>query len=222
MLTVHHLNQSRSKRILWLLEELEMPYQKIDHQRDAQTHLAPASLKAVHPLSKAPVIVDRLNASNDCDSSESIEGEITLCESSTIMEYILDKNAQNPVTDKTLRPNAGTKEYYQYLEWSHFAEGSLAMPVMFTLFMRMENRNGDQPMDGYVAKEVGLDFSYIESTLAQREYFAGSEFTAADIMMTIILEIAGSNGLLKGHEKTQAYLAKVQQRPAYQKAASFG
>ena len=219
MLTVHHLNQSRSKRVLWLLEELEMPYQKIDHQRDAQTHLAPASLKAVHPLSKAPVIVDRLKASNDCDSAES---EITLCESSTIMEYILDKNAQNPVTDKILRPKAGTKEYYQYLEWSHFAEGSLAMPVMFTLFMGMESRNGDQPMDGYVAKEVGLDFSYIESTLAQREYFAGSEFTAADIMMTIILEIAASKGLLKDHEKTQAYLAKVQQRPAYQKAASFG
>ena len=217
MLTVHHLNQSRSKRVLWLLEELEMPYQKVDHQRDAQTHLAPASLKAVHPLSKAPVMVDRLN-----DSSNSSDSEIILCESSTIMEYILDKNAQNPVTDKILRPQAGTKEYYQYLEWSHFAEGSLAMPVMFKLFMGMESRNGDQPMDGYVAKEVGLDFSYIESTLAQRDYFAGSEFTAADIMMTIMLEIAASNGLLKGHEKTQAYLAKVQQRPAYQKAASFG
>lgn len=214
MLTVHHLNQSRSKRILWLLEELEMPYQKVDHQRDAQTHLAPASLKAVHPLSKAPVIVDRLN-----DSSES---EIILCESSTIMEYILDKNAQNPVTDKVLRPKAGTKEYYQYLEWSHFAEGSLAMPVMFKLFMGMESRKGDQPMDGYVAKEVGLDFSYVESTLAQRDYFAGCEFSAADIMMTIILEIAANSGLLIGHEKTQAYLARVQQRPAYQKAARFG
>ncbi len=214
MLTVHHLNQSRSKRVLWLLEELEMPYQKVDHQRNAQTHLAPDTLKAVHPLSKAPVIVDSMN-----DSSDS---EIILCESSTIMEYILDKNAQNPVNDKILRPQAGTKEYYQYLEWSHFAEGSLAMPVMFKLFMGMESRNGDQPMDGYAAKEVGLDFSYIESTLAQRDYFAGSEFTAADIMMTIILEIAAGNGLLKGHEKTQAYLAKIQQRPAYQKAASFG
>ena len=211
MLTVHHLNQSRSKRVLWLLEELEMPYQKVDHQRDAQTHLAPESLKAVHPLSKAPVIVDSIN-----------DSEIILCESSTIMEYILDKNAQNSETDIILRPKAGSTEYYQYLEWSHFAEGSLAMPVMFKLFMGMESRNGDQPMDGYVAKEVGLDFSYIESTLAQRDYFAGSEFTAADIMMTIILEIAASNGLLKDHEKTQAYLAKVQQRPAYQKAASFG
>lgn len=214
MLTVHHLNQSRSKRVLWLLEELEMPYQKVDHQRDATTHLAPESLKAVHPLSKAPIIIDKVDG---------FEGDkVTLCESSTIMEYILDKNAQNPVNDKILRPKTGTKEYYQYLEWSHFAEGSLAMPVMFKLFMGMESRNGDQPMDGYVAKEVALDFGYIESTLAQREYFAGSEFTAADIMMTSILEIAANIGLLKGHDKTQAYLTKVQQRPAYQKAASFG
>ncbi len=202
MLTVHHLNQSRSKRVLWLLEELEMPYQRIDHQRDATTHLAPASLKAVHPLSKAPVIVD---------------DEIILCESSTIMEYILDKSSGS-----SLRPKAGSKEYYQYMEWSHFAEGSLALPVMCKLFMGMETRSGDQPMDGYIAKEVALDFSYIESVLAQRDYFAGAEFTAADIMMASMLEIAGSIGLLKGQEKTQAYLTKVQQRAAYQKAASFG
>lgn len=206
MLTVHHLNQSRSKRVLWLLEELEMPYQRIDHQRDAQTHLAPASLKAVHPLSKAPVIVDSRS-----------DGDITLCESSTIMEYILDKDAE-----KRLRPDAGTKEYYQYLEWSHFAEGSLGLPVMCKLFMGMETRSGDQPMDGYIAKEVSLDFGYIESVLTERDYFAGAEFTAADIMMTSMLEIAGSIGLLKDQAKTLAYLAKVQQRAAYVKAASFG
>jgi glutathione S-transferase len=202
MLTVHHLNKSRSKRVLWLLEELEMPYQRIDHQRDAQTNLAPESLKAIHPLSKAPII---------------IEGDITLCESSTIMEYILDQDTKNH-----LRPEKGSKEYYQYLEWSHFAEGSLALPVMFTLFMGMETRKGDQKMDGYIAKEVALDFGYIEATLAERDYFAGAEFTAADIMMQIMLEIADNLGLLKGQDKTLAYLTKVQQRVAYQKAASFG
>ena len=202
MLTVHHLNQSRSKRVLWLLEELEMPYQRIDHQRDAKTRLAPESLKAVHPLNKAPVIVD---------------GDITLCESSAVMEYILDQDSE-----KRLRPEAGTKAYYQYLEWSHFAEGSLGLPVMCKLFMGMETRSGDQPMDSYIAKEVRLDFGYIESVLAGREYFAGVEFTAADIMMTIMLEIGGRIGLLEGQEKTQAYLAKVQRRPAYKKAASFG
>jgi glutathione S-transferase len=210
MLTVHHLNQSRSKRVLWLLEELGMPYQRIDHQRDATTHLAPASLKAVHSLSKAPVIVDRSSG-----------GEITLCESSTIMEYLLDQD-QKLSTEKRLRPKQGTKEYYQYLEWSHFAEGSLGLPVMCKLFMGMETRSGDQPMDGYIAKEVSLDFGYIEYVLAERDYFAGSEFTAADIMMTSMLEIAGSIGLLKDQAKTLAYLAKVQKRPAYVKAASFG
>jgi len=215
MLTVHHLNQSRSKRVLWLLEELEMPYQRIDHQRDAQTHLAPPSLKAVHPLSKAPVIVD-------VSSDGSSNSEMTLCESSTIMEYILDKDRLASGSESRLRPAAGTEEYYQYLEWSHFAEGSLALPVMCQLFMGMEPRSGDQPMDGYIAKEVALDFTYIESVLEQREYFAGTEFSAADIMMTSMLEIAGSIGLLKNQEKTLVYLAKVQQRPAYLKAASFG
>ena len=207
MLTVHHLNQSRSKRVLWLLEELEMPYQRIDHQRDAKTHLAPASLKAVHPLSKAPVIADA-------------DEDIILCESSTIMEYILDKDAKQKGTT-SLRPVSGSKEYYQYMEWSHFAEGSLGLPVMCKLFMGMETRKGDQPMDGYIAKEVALDFDYIESVLAEREYFVG-EFSAADIMMATMLEIAGNIGLLKGQQKTLAYLTKVQQRPAYQKAASFG
>ena len=202
MLTVHHLNKSRSKRVLWLLEELEMPYQRIDHQRDLHTNLAPEGLKAVHQLSKAPIIVD---------------GDITLCESSTIMEYILDQDVK-----KRFRPEKGTKEYYQYMEWSHFAEGSLALPVMFTLFMGMETRSGDQKMDGYIAKEVALDFGYIESTLAERDFFAGAEFTAADIMMQIMLEIAANLGLLKGRDKTMAYLEKIQQRPAYQKALSFG
>ena len=202
MLTVHHLNKSRSKRVLWLLEELAMPYQRIDYQRDAQTNLAPSSLKAIHPLSKAPIIVD---------------GDITLCESSTIMEYILDKDIEN-----RFRPEKGSKEYYHYLEWSHFAEGSLALPVMFTLFMGMETRSGDQIMDGYIAKEVALDFGYIESTLAERDYFAGAEFTAADIMMQTMLEIASKLGLLKDREKTLAYLEKIQQRSAYQKAANLG
>jgi len=202
MITVHHLNKSRSKRVLWLLEELEMPYQRIDYQRNAKTNLAPESLKAIHPLNKAPIIVD---------------GDITLCESSTIIEYILDQDVE-----KRLRPEKGTKEYYQYLEWSHFAEGSLALPVMFTLFMGMETRSGDQEMDGYIAKEVAVDFGYIESVLADRDYFAGAQFTAADIMMQVMLEIAGILGLLTGRDKTLAYLAKVQERSAYIKAASFG
>ena len=93
---------------------------------------------------------------------------------------------------------------------------------MFTLFMGMETRSGDQEMDGYIAKEVAVDFGYIESVLADRDYFAGAQFTAADIMMQVMLEIAGILGLLKGRDKTLAYLTKVQERSAYIKAASFG
>lgn len=206
MITVHHLNQSRSKRILWLLEELELPYERIDHQRDAKTHLAPDSLKAIHPLGKAPVMVD---------------GDVTLCESSTIVEYILDQGAKANV-EHVLRPQAGSPEYYQYLEWSHFAEGSLGLPVITQLFMKMEQRPGNQPMDGYIAKEIFVDFSYIEATLASRDYFAGTSFSAADIMMTVILEIAATVGLLEGKKATLEYLNKIQRRPAYKKAASFG
>jgi len=202
MITVHHLNQSRSKRVTWLLEELGMPYTLVNHQRDANSRLAPQSLKLIHPLGKAPIIED---------------GEITLCESGAIMEYILNQS-----TDTELRPANNSAEYCQYLEWLHFAEGSLALPVIATLIMSMETRDGNKPLDGYIAKEVHLDFSYIESTLAERAYFAGDTFTAADIMMTVILEIAENLGLLKGREHTSAYLTRIKQRAAYQKAASYG
>ena len=202
MLKVHHLNQSRSKRVLWLLEELGMEYQRIDHQRDEQTRLAPQSLKAVHPLAKAPVIED---------------GEIKIAESSTIMEYVLDKAG-----DTRLRPEAGSAEYYAYLEWSHFAEGTLSLPVIANLLMSMEDRVGGQAMDGYIAKELELNLGYVEATLENRAYFAGAAFTAADIMMTVMLEFAHSMGLLEHRPHTQAYLAKIEQRPAYKIAAKCG
>ncbi|MFT5636343.1 MAG: glutathione S-transferase [Cognaticolwellia sp.] len=202
MITIHHLNKSRSTRVIWLLEELNMPYALVNHQRDPVTRLAPESLKQVHPLAKAPIIVDN---------------GITLCESGAIMEYIL-----NHTSDETLRPKIDSVDYYQYLEWLHFAEGSLSLPIISTLLMSIQTRDGKSPFDGYIAKEIQLDFSYIENTLSKRSYFAGDCFSAADIMMTIILEIAESLGLLKSREITKAYLANIKQRPAYQKAASFG
>lgn len=202
MITVHHLNQSRSSRVIWLLEELQLSYQIVNYQRDETTRLAPASLGEVHPLNKAPVVVD---------------GDIVLCESGAVMEYIIDQDE-----DKRLRPEAGTAEYYRYLEWLHFAEGSLSLPLITNLFMQMEERDGTQAMDGYIAKEIALDFSYIESTLSDVSYFAGEAFTAADIMMTFMLEIAASQGILEGRESIKAYLERIQQRPAYQKAKSFG
>jgi glutathione S-transferase len=196
MLKVHHLNQSRSKRVIWLLEELGQTYEIVNHQRDPVTQLAPNSLQAIHPLAKAPIIVD---------------GDITLCESGAIMEYLLNTYSN----DVPLRPTMNSVEYYSYLEWLHFAEGSLCLPVITKLFMNMESRENNQPMDGYIAKELNLDFNYIESTLAERRYFAGDQFSAADIMMTIMLEIAAKIDLLEGKPHTQTYLSAMQSRPAY-------
>ena len=202
MITVHHLNKSRSKRVIWLLEELSMAYTLVTHQRDPITNLAPESLRLIHPLAKAPIIVD---------------GETTLCESGAILEYILNKAPSNQ-----LKPAPNTTQYVQYLEWLHFAEGSLALPVISTLLMSKETRSGDKPLDGYIAKEIALDFSYIDQTLAKQPYFAGDEFSAADIMMTITLEIANNLKLIEACSNIQRYLEKVQQRPAYQVANSHG
>lgn len=202
MIKVHHLNQSRSTRVLWLLEELGMPYEVVKHQRDATTRLAPASLGKVHPLNKAPIIE---------------HNDIVICESGAIMEYILDQDTQ-----QRLRPAKGSKAYYRYIEWSHFAEGSLGLPVIASLLMQMEQRSGTAPMDGYIAKELNLDFAFIDAVLAKQTYFAGDEFTAADIMMTITLEIASNLNLLAGREYIARYLANVQSREAYLKARAFG
>jgi len=202
MITVHHLNKSRSKRVLWLLEELKMPYELVKHQRDPITQLAPDSLKLIHPLAKAPVIVD---------------GDITLAESGAVLEYIL-----NQAPDNKLRPASTHRDYYQYLEWSHFAEGSLGLPVLTRLFMNMETRDNNQAMDAYIGKEIALDFAYIEAHLSQQSYFAGADFSAADIMMTIMLEIAANIGLLTDRPNTASYLERMQQRGAYQQAANLG
>jgi len=133
------------------------------------------------------------------------------------MEYILNKNSSDQ-----LRPTINSAAYYQYLEWSHFAEGSLALPIISTLLMQMETRDGTCPLDHYIAKEITVDFSYIEQTLAQQPYFAGESFTAADIMMTIMLEIAQSLKLLNDKTHIKNYLANVQKRKAYQLALSHG
>jgi len=142
MITIHHLNKSRSTRVIWLLEELNMPYNIVNHERDSQTGLAPESLKKIHPLAKAPIIVDN---------------DVTLCESGAIMGYIL-----NQASNDTLRPKIDSAQYYQYLEWLHFAEGSLSLPIISSLLMSMETREGNKPLDGYIAKELQLDFSYID------------------------------------------------------------
>ncbi|KZN58053.1 glutathione S-transferase family protein [Pseudoalteromonas luteoviolacea] len=202
MIKVHHLNQSRSTRIIWLLEELQMEYEVEHYQRDEHTRLAPASLGQTHPLNKAPIIE---------------HNGLKICESGAIVEYILDQAKQSH-----LRPEKGTQAYYQYIEWLHFAEGSLALPVIASLLMQMEPRDGSQAMDGYIAKELNLDLSFIEATLSKQRYFAGEQFSAADIMMTISLEIALNANLFENRPHISRYLEAMQARSAYQKARAYG
>ena len=202
MIKVHHLNQSRSERVIWLLEELALPYEVIHHQRDPQTMLAPKSLQQVHPLAKAPVVED---------------GETVLCESGAVMEYLLDKIEHTP-----LRPEKEASNYYAYLEWLHFAEGSFSLPVITSLLLGMETREQSQPIDGYIAKELALDLAHIETRLSNNLYFAGDEFSAADIMMTFLLLGAQSRGLLQERPNTEQFLKRMQERPAFKVAKTYG
>lgn len=202
MITVHHLNNSRSQRIIWLLEELKLPYDVVHHQRDPVSQLAPQSLKDVHPLAKAPVLIN---------------GDITLVESGAMIEYLLDQQDSH-----SLRPTKSDANYYDYLQWLHFAEGSLSLPVITSLLLGFEKRSGDQAIDGYIAKELALDLSFIDAQLTAYPFFAGNSFSAADIMMTFLLESADKQALLAPYPSIVQYLSKIQQRSAYQESLKLG
>ncbi len=201
MIKVHHLKESRSTRVLWLLEELGIDYQRVDYDRDPQTRLAPPAMRAIHPLGKSPIVED--------------EGHV-LIESAAILEYLLDKYGENQ-----LRPKRGSPEYYVYQQWMHFAEGSAMLPVLLKLFLgHMEDQSA--PVFGYAQKEFELDFAYINSTLEKSPWFAGERFTVADIMMVTVLLFAKNLGMLEDYPYIQKYLQIVSARDAFQKAASFG
>ena len=216
MILVHHLNNSRSQRILWLLEELGLPYEIKRYQRDAKTMLAPPELRAVHPLGKSPVISD---------------GEVTLAESGAIVEYLASRYGNG-----VLIPKANTPEHLRYLYWMHFAEGSMMPPLLLKLiFDRIES--GPMPFFARpIARRISgtaknvmvlpnlkrlLDFT--EDELGKQEWFAGPAFSAADIQMSFPLEAASvRGGLDESRPKLWAFLKTIHARPAYQRALEKG
>ena len=216
MITVHHLNNSRSQRVLWLLEELEVPYEVKRYQRDAATMLAPASLKAVHPLGKSPVITD---------------GEVTLAESGAIIEYLAGKYAGG-----RLLPPAGTPERLRFTYWMHYAEGSLMPPLLMSLIFNRVRTSpmpffakpiargiADKVMNGFVSPQIKLHLDYAEGELGKSAWFAGDAFSAADVQMSFPLEAAASRGGLDaGRPKLMAFLERIHARPAYQRALAKG
>jgi glutathione S-transferase len=217
MLTVHHLNNSRSQRVLWLLEELGVPYEIQRYQRDAKTMLAPPELLRVHPLGKSPVVTD--------------DG-VTIAESGAIVEYLLDKYGAG-----RLVPPSGTEARRRFTYWLHFAEGSAMPPLLLKLiFDRIGSGQGMPFFAKPVAKGIAgkvkqrmvepnlkrqLDF--MESELAKSEWFAGAEFSAADIQMSFPVEAAAQRaGLDASRPKLMAYLKKIHARPAYRRALERG
>jgi len=216
MITVHHLNNSRSQRVLWLLEELGVPYEIQKYQRDAKTMLAPPELARVHPLGKSPVVTDDGAA---------------VAESGAIIEYLLDKYSAG-----LLRPPAGTEDRRRFTYWLHFAEGSAMPPLLLKLiFDRIET--GPMPFfakpfaRGIARKVKGLmvepnlkrQLDFMEGELTRTEWFAGSAFSAADIQMSFPVEAAQQRaGLDASRPKLLEFLKKIHARPAYQRALERG
>ena len=201
MITLHHLNNSRSQRILWLLEELELEYEIKFYKRDPKTNRAPIELKTIHPLGKSPVITD---------------GERTIAETGTIVDYLLRHYGNG-----RLIPEMGTADYEDYQHFLHFAEGSAMLPLLLALYTDFLG-DAAKPIQPMIMAEIKGIFDYVEYHLIKNEYFAGNDLTAADIMMIFPLEAAHARGRLKGYEACQDFVAKIHKRPAYARALQRG
>lgn len=201
MIIVHHLNNSRSQRVLWLLEELGLPYEIKAYQRDATTRLAPPELKAVHPLGKSPVIED---------------AGVVVAESGAIIEYLVDAHGGG-----RLKPAPGGQDARDYLHFMHFAEGSAMLPILLAMYVSRLGPAG-APLHPRIFSEIDNHLAYMEGALADRETFVKSGFSAADVQMTFVLEAAGATGRLGQYPRLSAYLARMQERPAYKRAIERG
>jgi glutathione S-transferase len=193
MLVVHHLNESRSQRILWLLEELGAPYEIAFHQRDAETRLAPPELVAVHPLGKSPVIVD--------------DGRV-VHESGAVIDYIIRKHGGR------MAPTLGTPEHEAYLQWLHYAEGSAMLPLMMLMYVMRLGEAG-APLHPRIESEIANHMSYVEGALAGRDYLLGSEPTGADVQMSFIPEVLKAFGKLDAYPNMAAWIERIHARPAW-------
>ena len=215
MIVVHHLNNSRSQRVLWLLEELGVPYEVKRYERDAKTMLAPPELRAVHPLGKSPVITD---------------GDKTVAETGAIVEYLVGTYG-----DGRLIPPAGTDHRLRYTYWLHFAEGSAMPPLVMTLvfsaipprvpfFIRpVAKLISDNVQKNFLRPNIDAQLDLMNNELTKSPWFAGTDFTAADVMMSFPVEAAGTRGNgLGSRPKLTAWLAQIHARPGYSAALKRG
>ncbi|MES2348134.1 MAG: glutathione S-transferase [Pseudomonadota bacterium] len=216
MIVVHHLNNSRSQRVLWLLEELGLEYEIVRYQRDKKTMLAPPELRAIHPLGKSPVITD---------------GDIVVAESGAIVEYLIETYGNG-----RLVPPAGTAERRRWTYFLHYAEGSAMAPLLMKLvFDRVETSPApffvkpiargiaQKVKAGYIQPQIEAHLDYLEAELSKTPWFAGAEFSAADIQMSFPLEAAAARaGLDERRPNLMAFLKRIHSRPAFQRALERG
>jgi len=201
MLVVHHLNDSRSQRILWLLEELGVAYEVKRYQRDATTRLAPPELTAVHPLGKSPVITD--------------DGR-TVHESGAIIDYIIRRHAGG-----RLQPDPATPAYDDYQMWMHYAEGSAMLPLLLNMYVSRLGEAG-APLHPRIESEIANHLGYLDSHLKGRKFLVGDSLTGADIQMSFIPEIAEVYGKRAAFKNLDAWIRGLHARPAWKKALEKG
>jgi glutathione S-transferase len=220
MIVLHHLNNSRSQRILWLLEELNLEYEVKLYQRDSETNLAPNTLTLIHPLGKSPIITD---------------GDITVAESGAIIEYLIGTYYKKATKGQLADPLRGSEEHRQYTYWLHFAEGSLMPPLVAKLVLDRVRTNAkpffikiiankivDKLMAAYYGPIIAKNMDFIESHLTHNAWFAGEELSGADIQMSFPLEAAVARGNTKSFPNINKFVEKVHARPAYQSALYKG
>ena len=201
MITVHHLNNSRSQRVLWLLEEIGLDYDIVRYQRDAKTMLAPASLRRIHPLGKSPVIED---------------GPLRLAETGAIVDYLVGRYGEN------LAPPESGEACWRYRYWLHYAEGSAMPPLLMKLIVNKLGPLG-WPARRYVDGQIALHLDFLENELTERAWFVADTFSAADVMMSFPLEVATARGGLNAaRPNLMSFLERIHARPAYQRALSRG
>ncbi|MEI9990407.1 MAG: glutathione S-transferase [Rhizomicrobium sp.] len=196
---IHHLNNSRSQRILWLLEELETPYEIVKYQRMSPVPFAPPELKAVHPLGKSPVLEDK--------------GRV-IAESGAEVEYLIDTYGKG-----RFKPAAGTDDYWRYIEWIHYAEGSAMLPLLMALYTGMLGEAA-AVLKPRVDSEIANNLSYMEASLGGRDFFVGNELTGADIQLIFVVEAAGAR--LAPYPALVKYRERMQARPAYKRGIEKG
>ncbi len=214
MITVHHLNNSRSQRVLWLLEELGVPYEVKRYERDATTMLAPPELRAIHPLGKSPVID---------------EGDIRVAETGAIIEHLMASHPGSP-----LKPAPGTAAARRYTYWLHYAEGSAMTPLLLKLiFGQLPKRSpglirpivnavSSKAQSGFIDPQIAAHTTWWEAELEKSPWFAGEAFSAADIMMSFPVEAGGSRAPYDDKPRLKAFLKTIHARPAYQRALERG